>query len=686
MKKRIYKYQQGGAAKAFPTQLPNIQTQPFTPLIQMASQPLDTGLDTFKLFEALKMQKLQEERLGQQMEFDKLRLIADTENRQMINEERLINRADKFKDELLKINALSTDVEDVENAKSDNKLNELYSQFLQSRGNKEILNNYIGAIQKTYSDPRVIRAIQRSKIDEEYQKRLAKDPRAKELAQAGYLDESEYDTFSKDKNITTLPQFKEKPGYQDYIKTIENDKKIRIAKAQSDINKINDELEIDKANETLIKPLRDAFIKNPNKETQQAFNDAVAATRGGLKTTTSNNGGLEYKDIVDTAKQQKIRELMSLDKNLSLFDATLKVESEFAAGKSPYNGDSYIKQGKWGEALDLWESGNASFSPTVKNGINSKINGLTYSVNGKLTTLSIDYSDGSKSDKIVAGNTIVDIEPTSQIIRDIDGNRKVSANIFKKIKSSELEDYEKKGWVISNKGSLGSGENTATVTKLGYVNLGKSNEEIGLNDSAPATNTTNTTTSLPTPVRTKDIEAVKTDLKSSGIILRKENDNDFNISLNQGLVPPTTINFLKGLPSILGDNVIPTGHWHHLRQASTRIGDKVITNKHVSGDFRPYNVDISLDNFVYNKNNREDINKFYNELSKNEKFKNYLKSQGYALVIEGVNDNDYPSIDSLKTNPIQKSKLMGDSPHLSFEYLGNEQKPVVQGTVPTFLK
>lgn len=713
MKKKRFKYQQGGAPKIFNVQLPNGSVEPFAPLIQMAAQPIETGLQAMQMVEAFKQRKLQEDRFKQQMAFDQLRFAADQKRFESEEEQRKLNndflnvtRTSTIVDPDINVPTVDVDQPLLESVKERHKVTDAYREYKKkpTTENREILMNRVSTM---VIDPDYQRIRKRYNEDALFKSRQKTDLKDKE----GYYT-TNYEDFLK-QNTDKITYTVDEEGYNSSVKLTAEKKKQDIEKSKLDMQKT--EAVISKEKEDLI---RQAELKEKLAPLVKEFETATPERRaqitkeaeqislisnlkgdptvlGKLSGSTSDDFTKTYTEALKRAEAESVAKIMVRD-GVSLDEAKIRYDSEKATTKKNYEqripelNRSLDELYNAGDMSNFLNNLGGTYKPsdaTVKS-FTSRLNTHTWNKNGAREGYYVSYVDKTEKPSKQKQWTNLATNSDVKFIPDFDdtpsinnGQTEMGGYLYKRIKNSELEDYEKAGWTIDESPletkygvKMAKGNSDFKVVRTSaYINLGE------IKNTAPVAPQDDGSSGSNIPTVPNYSENY---LKDKGVIIDPDPDaSEFTYSLKRGLIPSETIKAIGDLPAVLGDDIIPTGHWHHLRlpERDSTTGTK-IKNLHTNGRVAPNNFDISLRNFASDIWSPKDHEAIYQSLVNNPAFLQYLKTHNYAVVLEGFDPKSkYPSIEDLKKVPIMKSELKGDAPHLSFEYLGeskaNPQKP-----------
>jgi len=698
MKKRKFKYQQGGAPKVFNVQLPNNEIQPFAPLIQQASQPLETGFDAQRMFEMLKLHKLQEARLSQQNEYDKLRYENELQQQEILNQDRSLKHTALVHDSILG-EYLLADEPHIQKVREKYGYDEKRTKFYANPGSTSARAEFIDATNKMARDENYIKSKRRAAALKQYELR-EKNEFASALKDEGLVDKKT--GFLGNFNETSItPEYK--PGY------LENKKQkdaLEIEKQQLDVR--TSQLEVQKRKEALDlndeieKKTAPLWLKHGNATTPEEKSAILKEIEqiqigmdpkgllAGLRGTTAAgtkpyDPSTAWNDYVANSNFQEVAAYKHKYPNLSEPEIMAKIAADKTLAKRYAENpqDGRIDSGNWRDVYLNYNSGQISKDGFVK--LTKKINNNPH-IEGGVSKggEEISYINGN-GDKVVkeagpsTGYSFVPSVSSSMLSGDkiiIDGT------VYTTATGKDIQKMQKDGWTVvqTPPDESREGINIVKPTSDHVILSRQGNVKLSIPEG---TTTQVNPGGIPTP---KKFGNVSKDgnvhyLAQNGVALRS-GDNDFNYSLRNNLIPEKAIAAIAELPKVLGDAVVPTGHWHHLRQPErdSTNGTKVI-NENINGRVEPMNFDISLDNYA-DKTSLDSMKALYARLVNNDAFKKYLSDNGYAVVLEGADPrSEYPSIDTLKKTPIMMSKLKGDAPHLSFEYIGKQDGNTWSGAI-----
>ena len=659
MRKYRFKFQHGGVAQGFVTPVPNIQTQAFTPLIQTASQPLDTGFDSMKLFESLKLQKKQEERLAKQDELSRLQLAASLEAHKAAQEDRILNRIDKVKDPLLNTHFLPGDIGIIEDVKREKGLDNLYAEATKNP-NSNTYSTYAAATKSILSDPRVVKAMRR---------KVGYDILSDKLNQGYYKDRQPYitnkdelDKFATDSNQENIPEVKvDEDKYQADFRLSKELTQSKIAEAQSELQYKN---QIRSMQKPYLDEAQALIEQDPvgNKDEILKLHDTarqIAST-----TAERQQKDLTFSDLKSQSQLNRFYALRALPENKDKPDNEIAamVENEFATAKKGESSDDINAAwenkdmngfwNKWG----VFNNGNllAKYRKPVIQAINQSQQG-----GSKLSLHYADLDNNFVDDKLDNNTTFVpDFSGSSY--RDKDGKiLNVQGVAYRLLNSQTDKDkinkLTRQGWITKEKAIEAS--DGVSINPTSNQVLLAMNSEVPMYNPLTSNATASTTKStLPDHiVRPKTNPYTKEELVAKGIKINDPTKWD-NFVQN---VPKEAINAIIDLKKIVGAPLDTlTGY----------AGDEY---NHHKGPNGPYNFDLGTStNAEFDKLIAKDPTKV----------KEWAKAHNYALIREDKVYSTKVDLNSAKPGDILPSAPLSDAysgPHYHLEYTGlsNYKKP-----------
>lgn len=635
-----FKYQQGGSPRVYTTPIPDIQTQAFTPLIQQASQPLDTGFESLKLFESLKMQKKQEERLNQQNEFDKLRFAAQQEQLQFANEDRLLKRSELINDKLLNVDATPVDIPILEDLKEKYGVTAKYQNLAKST-TRENSDEYSKAVSSMAADPEFKRILRRS---EAY--KFAENRKKTEFVDAirdGGFDSEEYNKFLTDPNmlaptLRVTESYTKDKALDSQIKEINRQTKdfeVKDAEFQNGINsKIYE----------ILTPLMEEYKNNPTDELMKKIQEWRGKLQGRGSSGTQQKAYDASTYEADMKAQSRIDRTEAYINNnkMSRADAIAKVEEEDRIAKQVHEND-VLNPGDRVYDTDknsfLKNYNTLEVSPKKMQEFTNDINTHVYDAVDKngvkfKSHLNVQYSNGGVTKNEQLGGSVAFVpSPKSSVTSD--SNTYVSGTVYKSIDPANKQAFIADGWQESHAPSLGAG--TGFAPKAGNIIVSKPGTvamNSGSNDTtAPTTATTSTGKAVPKVATFKDYKA---EFAKNNVIVKDGTDTVGFIDK----APVKARETVLGVGKYFGKEVVVSGWGHH--------GNK-------------NNFDISQNSSKFDAS----------DLYKPE-FKNWLKTTGYAVVYEHKGSTASPVYKNLKPGEVVTSKWNNNTTadHYHFEYVG----------------
>ena len=635
-KKKKFKYQQGGAARAFNVPIQGSNIQPFAPIIQIASQPIETGFNAQQFIEQTKLRKLQEQRLAEQAEFEKIRFAAELEQQGIVNEQARLKSTQLITDPILNINSIAGDQPRLE------RLKEKYGVSMLPAGDPESVKTFRENVSKMVRDPEYANLRKRHLAYTQYNDMITKG-QFKDANQDGYIDEQPLNDFLDGKTDDLFP--KVKVGYE----TFKEDKialqKLKAEEDRLSISERQRKLDESKRLTELRKPYEDKkfkliedYFKETDPTKQEEIYRQIEKVDGMLngkfdsQKTTSVSIADQVKELQATAKLQKMQEHY---KKYGVWPTDDDMEASSIASTI---GDKYSSPENWSNWFD-----HPKTTLTQKK---SEIDNLNNVHNGKYNSLHINVAPpkgkGDKEYSTTEGNT--GFAPSSSAYTEDRGQGTmlfIDGTVYRKIKKDEKEDYLDRGWV----------ENT-TVPYLGgkKISVDSDHTVVSASGSMPLSMSKSQTTQTGLPsVESIGTRDVKTEFNTIG--LKISNPAEWDIFAKTA--PSKMIDASIELKSILGDKLV---------NLSGYPGDK---SKHHNGEYGDYNFDIG------DASNPGLHSTFLTNGSLNPAVVEWAKKHNYAIVYE---QNKGPKVDFKKLKPGEfvASGPASDeytAPHLHFEYI-----------------
>jgi len=624
MKKFNFKYQRGGAARVFNTLIPQGTIQPFTPLIQVASQPIETGFDAQRFIEQSKLQKIQQQRLAEQMEFEKLKFASDLEQQQIANEQNRIKSTQLITDPILNINSIASDQPRLESLK------QKYGIEALPAGDEQSVKAYREAVSKMTRDPEYVNLRRRHLAYNQYQDMLTKG-QFKDANTDGYIDEQPLQDFIDGKSDTLIP--KVLPGYNQFKenkltlqKLDEEEKALSIQERQRKIEESKRLSELRKPYEDKKFKLVEEYFKEVDPTKRQELYKQIEEVDGMLngkfdqqKTTASKDIDFD-KATEDQAYQEWYIEFV---KKHNRRPNLAEIKAAKAGKLDESSMDIYTTKG-W---YDYYSSLKGPQLTALKDRLNSNLNKTSGN------TLEIKLPNKTIYETTDFDNTEFDPAPSAE--PRTDGLFYISGTVYKSIPKKELDDYKDKGWKDDNQ------------TRAAGKRLIRDDDHVIVSAPAamgvqPNAENTNTNTGLPTPKSYGSIS--RQDFETVGLKISDPSKWDSFLTK----APDSAKKAMVELKAIAGDA---------LTMFTGFAGDDY---NHHDGENGDHNFDVGFNNnpkiATLLTNNRDVI-------------KAWAAKNGYAIVIEMPKGGNPGAFNKLKPGSIVTSELSKNAtgPHLHFE-------------------
>lgn len=676
--KKVKKYQSGGATRVFNTPVPRLQEQSFTPLIQVASQPIETGFNAYKFIEDQKLQKLQEERYQQQMDLQKLQMQMQLEQREQINEDRRLAGIDKLKHGVFDIAKTAYDVGLMENLKSDSKygLNDLENK-INLNPSQDNINHYREKLVELTHDPDYIRITRRSKSADLYNNYLK--TQFNDANKDGYIDDSNIRSFEKGE-LDNLGLPIVKPGYAQFQEYKLNDAKLKDSLLQLKVNHENEVAKISLDLNTDLKPLWEQFNKATTDKEREEITKKIEAKKliYSNKVSTLNS----IYDITSSPLQRKLTqddEAEAWGKQFGLGRyASVIAYPEYIKEKMKFAANNPLDPTNYSKFVSLNQPNVRSFLQNLQNipkvtDENGKFRNPDYSefvnqinnttMDGKPYPIKVSGT----GDSVYNGQNEVMMNASTVFIPSNDnttfkGNTAfVPGTIYREISRDQLKNMSDQWEEVSsvpngvNVGKkLTSNDKRAIVSRRGEFQL-----------LAPenTTNTFSTPSFAPKSFNSK----VEEDLNKNNVFIKDTADSKYFVN-----APNETLKAVKDLsmnrisddpkvsPEPLLGKIVISGSKHH--------------NDH-------HNFDLGL-------NSNPQIANILQDKEELNRLKEWAIKHNYAIVYESNLFKGQPSaFNNLKIGDIKPSPLSpdADADHLHFEYIGSSKSNRSSIKQPTFL-
>lgn len=656
------RYQYGGAPQVFNVRLPSNEMQPFAPIIQQASQPLDTGYNTLRMFEALKMQKIQEERLAKQMEFEKLRFESDLEQRKLANETNQLNRVGLIKNKIFG-NVLATDEPELNEILASEGYDET---ALLSNPTAENTKNAMATIAKVaQTNPRV-RDIMKRGAAYKMHLEVLKNPQYKDAAENGGLDDTDLENFLKDPTKTSISTPTIKPDYLE-AKTLNIEKnRLLNEKAKGDVEKAKKLAALDAQRDAALAPLQDEMLKETDPVKIEALTKRINQISS-IYDSKYNALGIPRTgaaaDQTINSQAEAVSRLVGNDPAKWL-EVTQQLEAQQAAAKAAakqkeddlkYPNDRRLREGNWKGFFENYnDPTEGGMSPAAFKEFTFQINNHRYTdADGTKKGIEVTYP-GAPNGSQVGGNTMfVPSEGSSTINGD---KIYVNGTVYKKSKDAdEIEKLKDQGWVETSPPS-------ATITG---IPMGLGSEEVLLSRSGSAVMGIPKGTTTPSQSSTSNIpKPLNLNTQQYDTLLKNSNVEFTSDSAKQ--------NFLTKAPQETRDTVISLGNFYKKPVPITRSVEHDRDPRHFDVRSRDpkSNEKIDLYRAIFPNPKTYEVDP---------KFKIWLKENGYAMVYESDEFNSDTAWKDIKAGDVKLNKLTekGTAPHFHFEYKG---KPTSKST------
>lgn len=628
MKKNKFKYQRGGAVRVFNTPIGQSNIQAFTPLIQVASQPIETGFDAQRFIEQTKLQKIQQQRLAEQMEFEKLKFASDLEQQQIANEQNRIKATQLITDPILNINSIASDQPRLESLK------QKYGIEALPAGDEQSVKAYREAVSKMTRDPEYVNLRRRHLAYNQYQDMLTKG-QFKDANTDGYIDEQPLQDFIDGKSDTLIP--KVLPGYNQFKqnkltlqKLDEEEKALSIQERQRKIEESKRLSELRKPYEDKKFKLVEEYFKEVDPTKRQELYKQIEEVDGMLngkfdqqKTTASKDIDFDkatedqayqewYVDFVKKNNRTPNLAEIKAAKAGKLTNDTISTAADF---ESMWNGSNQAKRGTIAEELNMHVDGSY-----------------------KSNSVHVRLKDGVVSESLSQGSTL--FYPSGSANVDGSGFSHIFGKTYKVINKKDKDEYLDSGWVEENRDNITAGR--AKLTRGKNQIMVSADSSMPLEAGTFGTPTNSTGTGLPTPQAYGSIS--RQDFETVGLKISDPSKWDSFLTK----APDSAKKAMVELKAIAGDAL------------TTFTGFAGDGYKHHDGENGDHNFDVGFNNnpkiASLLTNNRDAI-------------KSWAAKNGYAIVIEMPKGGNPGAFNKLKPGSIVTSELSKNAtaPHLHFE-------------------